>query len=120
MLSMTHPAGTPSGGARVQETYAYDAGPTFQGLWIEKFENDALAGVPDDEGLSDNLNFNWGTGSPPGIGNNDHWSVRLSGYLDITGNNATKYDFRVTGTMGTRSWSETRSCSTASTRPVRP
>ena len=67
-------------------SYEYDNGNTFQGLWQQSFENKDFAGVPDDEGLwSENLQHNWGTGSPGVIQNNDNWSIRLSGFLDISG-----------------------------------
>jgi YD repeat-containing protein len=99
LLEVTDPAPT-SGAVRASTAYEYDGGGTFTGLWAEEFENPNLAGVPDDEGLWTDLNQNWSTGAPGGIGSNDNWSVRLGGFLDVGGTQAKTYEFRVTSDDG--------------------
>ena len=100
LLTVNHPAGAAGDTKRLQETYAYDSGGAFDGLWVEKFENDSLAGVPDDEALWDSLNRDWGTGAVPGLSATNNFSLRLSGKLKIDGPAPKKYQFRVTGDDG--------------------
>jgi RHS repeat-associated protein len=102
MLTERHPAPNSNGtGARVLDTYQYDAdtnGQNFNGLWVEKYGNSNLTGVPAEEGVWYGFDQAWGAGSPPGIlGNGDNWSLRWSGYLNLTSWSAAKRTaFRVT------------------------
>jgi RHS repeat-associated protein len=102
MLSEKHPAPNADGtGARVLDTYQYDAdtnGGNFNGLWVEKYGNQNLAGVPADEGVWYGFDQTWGAGAPPGVpGGGDNWSLRWSGYLNLTSWSAAKRAaFRVT------------------------
>ncbi|MGH2649645.1 MAG: RHS repeat-associated core domain-containing protein [Actinomycetota bacterium] len=102
MLTKMHPAPNPDGtGARVLDTYQYDAdtnGGNFNGLWIEKYGNKDLAGVPADEGVWYGFDQTWGAGAPPGVpGDGDGWSLRWSGYLNLTSwNDPKRTAFRVT------------------------
>jgi RHS repeat-associated protein len=102
MLTEKHPAPNSNGtGARVLDTYQYDAdtnGQNFNGLWVEKYGNKDLAGVPADEGVWYGFDQTWGAGAPPGVpGGGDNWSLRWSGYLNLTSWAAAKRAaFRVT------------------------
>lgn len=104
MLTEKRPAPNPDGsGARVLDTYQYDSdtnGQRFNGLWVEKYGNKDLAGVPANEGVWSGFDQNWGAGSPPGVpGDGNNWSLRWSGYLNLTDWNAAKRAaFRVTTT----------------------
>ncbi|HZD06282.1 MAG TPA: PA14 domain-containing protein, partial [Longimicrobiales bacterium] len=95
--SVTHPAPNPGGsGERNTESYAYDQGSEFHGLWQERFENPNLSGVPAWEGLNDQLERNWGSsGAPNGIDDPDFFSLRYTGYLNITASGPEKYKFKV-------------------------
>ncbi|MEO8292042.1 MAG: RHS repeat-associated core domain-containing protein [Actinomycetota bacterium] len=99
LKTVTEPAPS-TGASRMLSTYEYDAGGAFTGLWVEMFENPNLAGIPDSEGLWDTIDRNWGTGAPSGIANNDQWSIRASGFIDIPNRNAKNYEFRVTSDDG--------------------
>ncbi|GIV00208.1 MAG: hypothetical protein KatS3mg014_1823 [Actinomycetota bacterium] len=94
LLSRTDPA-PEAGAARLQRTYAYDSGPNFTGLWAELYENRTLSGIPADERRLTDLAQDWGTGHPAGISVDDGFSIRLSGYLVVPGNQARTYRFRV-------------------------
>lgn len=84
MTKVTHPAPNPDGsGSRQVETFAYDEG--FQGLWAEMYRNQTLAGVPVGEQLwAKPINEDWQSGSPDPVGADDSWSIRFTGYLDLT------------------------------------
>jgi RHS repeat-associated protein len=102
MLSEKHSAPNSNGtGARVLDTYQYDAdtnGQNFNGLWVEKYGNKDLAGVPAEEGVWYGFDQAWGAGAPPGVpGDGDNWSLRWSGYLNLTSwSGAKRAAFRVT------------------------
>jgi RHS repeat-associated protein len=102
MLTERHPAPNANGtGARVLDTYQYDAdtnGQNFNGLWVEKYGTPNMVGVPAEEGVWYGFDWSWGAGAPPGVpGNGDNWSLRWSGYLNLTGwSAAKKAAFRVT------------------------
>ena len=104
LTKLTQPsAADQTGLPRSNLSYFHDEGPTFQGLWAEKFEDPNLIGVPDDEGMWTSLNQSWlAGGAPGGISSGDNWSVRLSGMLDVPddGPNGKKYEFRVTADDG--------------------
>ncbi len=80
------------------ESIAYDEGQ--QGLWARMYENPDLAGLPEDEGMWTAFDNQWGQGSPPGVGPDDGWSVRWTGFLQITGTQTTSYAFRATSEDG--------------------
>ena len=99
MLTATYPANA-NGGRRTQ-TYQYDsdtAGQTYNGLWVEKYGNKDFAGVPADEAVWSNLDASWGSGAPPGVpGGGDNWSMRWSGYLNLSNwTDPQKVSFRLT------------------------
>jgi YD repeat-containing protein len=94
LSSQTDPAPA-AGEVRLQRTYAYDDGPNFTGLWAELYENRVLSGVPEDERRFTDLAQDWGSGHPAGISVDDSFSIRLSGYLVVPGNQARTYRFRV-------------------------
>ncbi len=104
MLTERHPAPNPNGtGARVLDTYQYDSdtnGQNFNGLWVEKYGTPNMVGVPAEEGVWYGFDQSWGAGAPPGVpGNGDNWSLRWSGYLNLTGwntNESRRVGFRVT------------------------
>jgi RHS repeat-associated protein len=104
MLTEKHPAPNANGtGARVLDTYQYDAdtnGQNFNGLWVEKYGSGHkdLDGVPAEEGVWYGFDQTWGAGAPPGVpGGGDNWSLRWSGYLNLTSWAAAKRAaFRVT------------------------
>ena len=102
MLTEKHPAPNSNGtGARVLDTYQYDAqtnGQNFNGLWVEKYGTPNMVGVPAEEGVWYSFDQTWGAGAPPGVpGNGDNWSLRWSGYLNLTGwSAADRAAFRVT------------------------
>lgn len=97
LMTKKYPAPDTSGYPRLKETYAYDAGTSFGGLWVEKYDNDDLSGLPDDESLWADLDEDWGGGAAPGVpGDGDHWSLRWTGWLDLQDkNNTKKYAFRL-------------------------
>ncbi|MBI4259458.1 MAG: hypothetical protein HY658_02725, partial [Actinobacteria bacterium] len=95
LLSVLHPdpdQGDPLG--RTEETYSYDGGWTFTGLWMEKYTNKQLKGVPMGEQSWGDMDNDWANGSP-GIGQSDNWSIRLTGFLDIPGTTGQNYKFRL-------------------------
>jgi RHS repeat-associated protein len=104
LTKVTQPsAADDTGLPRSSLTYFHDEGPTFEGLWAEKFEDPNLVGVPDDEGMWTSLNQSWASGGAPGgISPGDNWSVRLSGMLDVPddGPSGKNYEFRVTADDG--------------------
>lgn len=90
---------TPPSPNSITETYTYDsdtAGAQWNGLWLEKYENATLYGVPKDETVWSNFDANWGTGAPPGLSSVDNFSLRFTGYLNITWSTAKKVAFRLT------------------------
>jgi RHS repeat-associated protein len=96
MLTKTDPAADLSAYPRLKQTFAYDSGGGFNGLWIEKYGDNDMAGLPDDENLWTNFDADWGTGAAPGVpGGGNDWSLRWTGWLDITAAQTKKYAFRV-------------------------
>ena len=113
LLTVTHPAaeppppqGQPDTRDRATESYRYDEGADFEGLWYEQYNNANLAGIPAREVVHDDqLDFNWGQGSPYGITVTDFWSTRLVGFIDIPGAHgadAKKHEFRIFSDDGVR------------------
>jgi RHS repeat-associated protein len=101
LLTTTDPAPNPGGsGTRRLETLQYDsdtAGVQWNGLWLEKYENRDLVGVPNDETVWSNFDANWGSGSPPGLTSTDNFSLRFSGYLNLQSwSSAKRVAFRLT------------------------
>lgn len=96
LTEVRQPAPNPDGsGPRAVETYRYDEGTAFQGLWREAFANPALAGLPAAQVVSGDLGETWGLGSPPGISQGDGWGLRWTGVLQIGGTAAKTYQFRI-------------------------
>ncbi len=83
LKTVKQPAAT-SGAPRLQESYIYDDSSSFTGLWAEIYSVENLADLPSDEYLWQDFDQDWGSGSPQGAGGNDTFSVRLTGYLDVT------------------------------------
>jgi RHS repeat-associated protein len=83
LKTVKHPAPT-SGAPRLQEAYTYDSGGTFNGLWAEIYEVENLVDLPNDEYMWTDFNQDWGAGNPPGANGSDNFSIRLTGYLDVT------------------------------------
>lgn len=101
LLSTTSPVPNSdgSGFSRV-ESHQYDsdtAGVQWNGLWLEKYENKDLIGVPKDETVWSNFDANWGPGAPPGLTSTDNFSLRFTGYLNLSNwFAASKVSFRLT------------------------
>ncbi len=97
MLTVKRPAPDLTAYPRLKESYAYDSGASFQGLWVEKYGNPQMAGLPDDENTWTDFNVDWGSGAPPGVpGDGNDWSLRWTGWLDLTSATDTnKYAFRI-------------------------
>lgn len=94
LLSVTHPAPNSNGtGERATESYTYDNGWSFRGLWAEVFDNANLEGIPATEEIWTDFDQDWGNSRPPGLTDNDFWSVRLSGILEI--DTTATYKFRI-------------------------
>jgi RHS repeat-associated protein len=94
-VSTTHPAPA-TGAERLSETLSYDHLSSFNGLWAEIYPNALLQGTPPAEGVWGDLDQDWNTGAPAGAGSGDYWSVRLSGYLNLTDmSGGAKYQFRI-------------------------
>jgi len=91
-----HPA--PPSTTRIEQTFTYDEGGTFDGLWSERFENADLSGVPSDERRMSDLAQDWGTGAPPEIDDPNTWSLRLSGLLFVDPGET--YEFKISGDDG--------------------
>jgi hypothetical protein len=101
MTQITHPAADEAGaGERRVETFSYDtdaAGDEWQGLWAELYENDKPLYLPVHEKIwAGPIDNDWGQGSPPQIGDDDTWSIRFTGFLDLRDKaNDKKYGFKV-------------------------
>ena len=105
LKSKTKPAaGEMSAYPRLEESYVYDGGTSFNGLAVEMYGNENLNGQPDDERIWNNLDQDWGTGKPGGVtGDANTWSLRLSGDIDLSGiGGGKKVKFRVYSDDGVR------------------
>jgi len=106
LLSITHPAPADGAFPRLVQTYAYDEGSTFNGLWAEEYRNDDLDGTPAAQEQWTDLDRSWGAASSPTLladPDGEHWGLRLSGYLDISAlGGGQKYLFRVFSDDGVR------------------
>ncbi len=69
--------------------------------YSEYFDNTNLAGYPPVVRMDENLDFNWGTGSPDPKIPSDHFSLRATRTLDVQEGN---YTFYVTSDDGVRLW----------------
>jgi RHS repeat-associated protein len=93
LSTVKHPAAT-SQAPRLQESYTYESGAAFDGLWAEVYDVDNLADLPNDEYMWADLDQDWAAGNPAGAGGSDTFSIRLAGYLDVadwTGPRTTKF-----------------------------
>jgi YD repeat-containing protein len=106
LVSVTHPAAASGTFPRLRETYAYDEGSSFNGLWAEAYRNTTLDGSPHAEQQWNDLDQSWTAGgSPPSLADPDgnNWGLRLSGFLDISDlGGGKKYKFRVFSDDGVR------------------
>jgi RHS repeat-associated protein len=92
MLTVTYPAPGPDGtGGRATRTFGYDEGLT--GLWLERFNNPNVAGIPVGQEMGTEMDNDWGFGAPPGLGV-DYWSLRWTGYIHIDGTQSKRVKFR--------------------------
>jgi RHS repeat-associated protein len=104
LKTTTHPAPS-DGAARLKEQNTYDGGGTFQGLWVQMYQNRYMTGEPDAEASWTDLNRDWGDGSGGTLGKPselggagvDNWSLRLTGTLDVQSalGAGEKYRFKV-------------------------
>jgi RHS repeat-associated protein len=83
LRTVKHPAPT-SAAPRLQESYSYDSGSSFSGLWAEVYDVSNLADLPNDEYVWTDFDEDWLAGNPPGANGGDTFSIRLTGYLDVT------------------------------------
>jgi RHS repeat-associated protein len=95
LLETRHPTSV-GGPARMVEDHGYDAGATFNGLWTSWFEDQNMAGVPDELGRLTTFNETW-AGAPGGLAGANDWSLRLTGELTTQ---VDRYEFQVTGNDG--------------------
>ncbi|MEX0754967.1 MAG: RHS repeat-associated core domain-containing protein [Actinomycetota bacterium] len=98
MTKIRHPVPADGGveADRQVETFSYDQGASFAGLWAELYGNQHLEGFPTTERMWTEFDKNWGDGSPTGIGGGNDWSLRMTGYLDLRDETAAKdYEFKV-------------------------
>ncbi|MBI3647478.1 MAG: hypothetical protein HY240_01735, partial [Actinobacteria bacterium] len=93
MLTVTRPAPDASGYPRLKESYAYDGGSSFTGLWMETYSNAQMTGLPSDERVWNDFNYDWAGGAPTGASGADYWSVRWTGWLNVPAKDW--YSFRV-------------------------
>ncbi|BDU50639.1 LamG-like jellyroll fold domain-containing protein [Haliovirga abyssi] len=77
--------------------------PSYKGIKGKYFNNITLSGTPVLERIDNEINFNWGTGSPDTVVNNDDFSVRWEGVVK-TKNIAGDYQFITTSDDGVKLW----------------
>ncbi len=85
-ISETSPAPNADGtGAKRFLTYTYDGGPSFNGLWLDRFDNANAVGAPAKEGMwSDFSCPSSNPCNPLGASSTAGFSLRWSGVLHIT------------------------------------
>ena len=97
------PLGQPITSYRRDETVVGDAtnpGTALLGLKAQYFTNATLSGRPALLQTDPNVDFDWGTGGPAGLGVTDNFSARWSGVLTVP--QAASYIFATLADDGTR------------------
>lgn len=73
------------------------------GLLTELFNASSTAGLPDSQRVDQEINFDWGLGSPrPSVINLDHFSIRWTGFLEVPVSGL--FNFCIESDDGARLW----------------